>query len=225
MRKKPFVVCHMMASLDGRIDCDMTEQIGGDGYYDALRELSVDSTIEGHLTAVKHYAEPEPFKADDGRQVGKPDFFRAHGGNHWEVVADTHGTLVFPEHDTPDRLVLTGEKALQEYLDFLRGRNISYIAVGRDHIDLERALEMLYADFDVRRVGVVGGGHINGGFLQAGLIDEVSMVYGAAIDGREGFAAAFDGVPADHVHPWLLKLTQVRRMPDDSVWLRYNVEH
>ena len=40
---KPFVVCHMMASLDGRIDCDMTEQIGSNGYYDSLSELNVAS--------------------------------------------------------------------------------------------------------------------------------------------------------------------------------------
>lgn len=25
---RPYIICHMMASLDGRIDCDMTEQIG-----------------------------------------------------------------------------------------------------------------------------------------------------------------------------------------------------
>ena len=25
---KPYIICHMMASIDGRIDCDMTERIG-----------------------------------------------------------------------------------------------------------------------------------------------------------------------------------------------------
>ena len=40
MKKKAFVVCHMMASVDGRIDCDMTEQIGSDGYYKALAALN-----------------------------------------------------------------------------------------------------------------------------------------------------------------------------------------
>lgn len=220
---KPFVVCHMMASLDGRMDCDMTEQIGSDGYYESLNEFNIDSSIEGKGTAVKHYAEKETFKPTDKTPIGKTDSFCSHDGNHWEVIADTYGTLVYPETDSKDRLVLTSELASKEYLDFLRNKGISYIAVGKEHIDLAKALDILYREFEVRRVGVVGGGHINGGFLQAGLLDEVSMVYGAAIDGREGFAAAFDGVPADHVHPWLLKLTDVRRMNDDSVWLRYKV--
>ena len=222
---KPFVVCHMMASLDGRIDCDMTEQIGSNGYYDSLSELNVDTSIEGKGTAVKHYAEKETFVPKDNTPVGKTDFFRSHDGNHWDVIADTHGTLVYPESDTKDRLVLISESASKEYLYFLRDKGISYIAVGKEHIDLAKALDILYNEFGVRRVGVVGGGHINAGFHQAGLLDEVSMVYGAAIDGREGFTAAFDGVPADHIHPWLLKLTDVRRMSDDSVWLRYKVNN
>ncbi len=219
---KPYVVCHMMASIDGRIDCDMTEQIGSDGYYESLKELNIDASVEGKGTAVKHYAEPVPFKATDNATIGKADFYRSHGGNHWEVVADTRGTLVFPESDTKGRLVLTSEMASKEYLEYLRKHNTSYIAVGKEKIDLAKALEILYDEFDVRRVGVVGGGHINAGFLQAGLLDEVSILFGAGIDGREGFTAAFDGVPADHVHPWRLKLEEVRRMDDDSVWLRYS---
>ena len=27
--KKPYIICHMMISLDGRIDCAMTEQLPG----------------------------------------------------------------------------------------------------------------------------------------------------------------------------------------------------
>lgn len=32
--KKPYIICHMMTSADGRIDCAMTSQLlGGDDYY------------------------------------------------------------------------------------------------------------------------------------------------------------------------------------------------
>ncbi len=30
---KPRIICHMAASIDGRIDCDMTEKMGSDAYY------------------------------------------------------------------------------------------------------------------------------------------------------------------------------------------------
>lgn len=35
--KKPYVICYMMSSLDGRIDCAMTEHLPGtDDYYEIL---------------------------------------------------------------------------------------------------------------------------------------------------------------------------------------------
>ncbi len=42
---RPYIICHMMSLLDGRIDCDVTEQIeSGDEYYDALNQLCCPST-------------------------------------------------------------------------------------------------------------------------------------------------------------------------------------
>lgn len=41
----------MMASVDGRIDCAMTEQIeSGDEYYEALAELGCPSLLMGRVT-------------------------------------------------------------------------------------------------------------------------------------------------------------------------------
>lgn len=69
----------------------------------------------------------------------------------------------------------------------------------------------------------MGGGHINGGFLSRGLLDEVSIVIGAGIDGRSGMTAVFDGIDDPDRPVTLLRLTDVRRIGDDSVWLRYAV--
>lgn len=33
---KPYVICHMVASIDGRIDCSMVDKISGEEYYTAL---------------------------------------------------------------------------------------------------------------------------------------------------------------------------------------------
>lgn len=80
---------------------------------------------------------------------------------------------------------------------------------------------MLSREFGSKRIGVVGGGLINGAFLKAGLIDEVRMVYEAAIDGRTGFSTAFEGIESSHMRPFMLSLESVTRMADDSVWIRY----
>lgn len=37
-------------------------------------------------------------------------------------------------------------------------------------------MEILHEQFHVERLAILGGGHINGGFLEVGLIDEVSLL-------------------------------------------------
>ena len=55
---KPYIICHMMASLDGRIDCAMTEQIDDtNNYYDALNSLECNATLEGRVTLSMHDAD------------------------------------------------------------------------------------------------------------------------------------------------------------------------
>ena len=219
--KKPYVICHMMASIDGRIDCAMTEQIEGNSYYEALEALNLDATIEGKITAVMHYADKGAFDSGSSPAVGADEVFKSHDSNHWEAVVETRGSLLWPEGDTPDRLCIVSGQTSRAYLDYLRERGISYIVAGHDHVDLAQATALMWTEFGAERIGVVGGGHINGSFLRSGLLDEVSMVFGPAIDGREGFAAAFDGIEASHEHPYLLHLKSVRQMDDECVWLRY----
>ena len=41
VRYCPYIICHMMTSLDRRIDCAMTERLpGAEEYYDTLDELN-----------------------------------------------------------------------------------------------------------------------------------------------------------------------------------------
>ena len=40
--KKPYIICHMMMSVDGRIDCGMTVKIAcSNEYYETLSALDV----------------------------------------------------------------------------------------------------------------------------------------------------------------------------------------
>jgi len=191
--KKPYIVCHMMTSLDGRIDCAMTEQLPGvQEYYQILEALQAPTTVSGRVTAQLEMALPGDFQAPDAGQEEKP------------------------------LLILTSEQVPQEYLTYLDGRNISWLATGKERIDLARATEILATEFGVERMAVVGGSAINTSFLDAGLLDEVSILIGAGIDGRDGMPAVFDSLPMAHpVIP--LRLTDVQKIDSGAVWLRYSV--
>ena len=85
----------------------------------------------------------------------------------------------------------------REYLAYLDGLHISWIACGRERVDFVRACAILADEFGVARMAVVGGGHINAAFRAEGLLDEVSILVGAGIDGRGGMGAVFDGLPIE----------------------------
>ena len=224
--KKPYILCHMMTSVDGRIDCAMTEHLPGvQEYYDTLDALNAPTRVSGRVTAQLEMAQPGVFHSEAVTPLGKEAFSKAADADGYEVVVDTRGTLLWENTgDERPLLILTSEQVSREYLAYLDSRHISWIACGQNGIDLPRACAILFDEFGVERMAVVGGGHINAGFLAAGLLDEVSLLIGSGIDGRGGMSAVFDGLPMDRgVTP--LHLTSVRPYDSGAVWLRYEVKH
>ena len=223
---RPYIICHMMASLDGRIDCEMTEQIDDTNhYYEALASLDCPSTLEGKTTLLKHYAQNGVFQPKVAHKDAGQQMYRATESEGYAIGVDTFGTLLWDDNTTElfgrPLLMILSEQASQEYLDYLNHKHISYITTGSDGIDLTSALETLRTVFGVERLAVVGGGHINGSLLDLGLIDEVSMMFGYGIDGREGMAASFDGRPMER-QPKCLAFKSVEEQ-DGIVWMRYQV--
>ncbi len=222
---KPYIICHMMTSVDGRIDCAMTEQLPGvEEYYTSLAALDAPTRVSGRVTAQLEIAPAGSFRSETVTPLGAERVCKAVDAEGYEVIVDTHGTLLWDGYEDEGRplLIITSEQVSREYIDYLEGLHISYIACGSERIDLPRACEILADVFGVRRMAVVGGGHINAGFLAAGLLDEISILIGAGIDGRGGMAAVFDGLPMDRPVTQL-SLKQAQKYGENAVWLRYTV--
>lgn len=223
--KRPYTVCHMMATLDGRIDCAMTSKFENTKeYYETLNALNVPTTVSGKTTAKMELTGEPDFEGDCGSPAGKEMFFKAESAEGYSVVTDTKGSLGWKDKlvDGKPLIVIMSQQAGDRYLDYLKRRCISYIVCGEKRIDLGRASEILASEFGVKRMGIVGGGTINAGFLDAGLLDEISLLFAPGIDGRGGMKAAFDGLPMDR-EPFKLTLEDVESYKDGSLWLRYTV--
>ncbi len=223
---RPYVICHMMASLDGRIDCEMTEQIDDTNhYYEVLAKLDCPSTLEGKTTLAMHYAQDGSFLPKLKHENAGRQIYKAVEAEGYAIGVDTHGTLLWDDNTTElfgrPLIMILSENASQEYLDYLKEKQISFITTGLDGIDLPDALQTLKTVFGVERLAVVGGGNINGSMLDLGLIDEVSMMYGYGIDGRKGMVAAFDGRPMER-KPVRLSFKSMEEQ-DGIVWMRYQV--
>ena len=121
-----------------------------------------------------------------------------------------------------DHLIsVLSERAPAEYLAVLRNTGISYVVAGESAVDLVKAVNLLGEHFGIRRLLLEGGGHINGAFLEAGLLDELSLLVAPGIDGRHDIPAVFDGITPTRGKAVPLRLKSVNRRESDTLWIRY----
>lgn len=223
--KRPYIICHMMTSVDGRIDCAMTSKLKGvEEYYASLDELGAPTTVSGRVTAELEMALPGEFKPNEYVPLGSEKFSKKTDAVGYEIIVDSKGRLLWPDAAGMEApyLIITSEQVSREYLDYLDERHISWIAVGKERTDLARACEILAEEFGVEKMAVVGGPIINTAFLDADLLDEVSILIGSGIDGRGGMPPVFDGLPMEH-DVIQLSLDDVTKFDSGAVWLRYHV--
>lgn len=160
----------MVTAVDGRIDCAMTEQLPGvQEYYSMLDSLAAPSRVSGRVTAQLEMACPGTFEPQDAA-LGHESFSRNAGADGYEIVIDTRGTLLWDEPDASERVS-------RDDLAYLGGLYISWIACGKERVDLARACEILASAFGVERMAMVGGGDIN-----TALLTEVKHWHGAKAD-------------------------------------------
>lgn len=226
--KKPYIVCYMMTSVDGRIDCGMTAQLAGvEEYYPLLDELGLQSAISGKTTARLELAEKGEFAVKNKSPLGEETVSkRADGANGYTIVVDTKGTLLWKhdsEYDQP-HIIITSKQVTREYLNYLDDLNISYIVTGDSKIDLAAACEVLKEDFGIERLGIVGGPAINTAFLDAGLLDEVIVLIGAGIDGRAAFPPVFNRADNGGGKPTPLTLVEAKAYNSGAVLIRYKTK-
>ena len=230
---RPRVICHMATSVDGRIVVDGWPDVASSAvrreYEQVHASYGADGWICGRVT-MEPFAKALRSDEEVGREyagsVAREDFHAPGEHDSFAFAIDTRGRLAWSSNDIDgDHVVaILSERVSEDYLAFLRERDVSYLLAGARDVDLPLALEKSGATFGVRTLMLEGGGKINGAMLRAGLIDEVSLLVAPVADGRIGTPALLD-VEGDGVAPGALALLSVEQRADGVVWLRYQVEN
>lgn len=83
------------------------------------------------------------------------------------------------------------------------------------------AMEKLYRLFHIEKLLLCGGGGADWSFLDAGMVDELSLVIAPVTDGSQGSASVFAGIPGlNGVSPVGFSLKEVRQTEGGGVYLR-----
>ena len=225
---RPYIVCYMMTSVDGRIDCAMTEKLPGvQEYYPLLDELGLQTAVSGRITAQLELAEPGKFQSKSVTPVTQNvTSKKVDSAVGYSVVVDTRGTLLWRDDSAYEQphIILLSRQVSREYLNYLDEKNISYIVAGDTGIDLPAACTVLKETFGIERLGVVGGPTINTAFLDAGLLDEVIVLIGAGIDGRASYPTVFQRADERSWDLTPLKLLEAKAYDSGAVLIRYQTK-
>ena len=235
-----FVVCHMLSSLDGRIDgafFSAPETAPAVAAYGNLRGYyHCQATLYGTTTMLGGYADgPAPALPETGAgaESGPPfdDYVNPEGkalGNYI-VSLDPLGSLGFqgPVLEKQGRpaahviQVLTS-RVSPAYLAYLRDLGISWVIAGDQTLDCALLLDKLKEKFSIQRLMVAGGGVADWSFLREGLLDELSLVLMPIADGSTTAVSIFENADFLPPHPpAALRLLEVKQLEGDVLWLRY----
>jgi riboflavin biosynthesis pyrimidine reductase len=216
----------MVPSVDGRIVTDswrLPRDVVAE-YERTAASFDADAWIIGRISMEPYAGNAALPARSGGTRIPRIDFVARSDAPSYAIAIDPGGKLRWESGslDEEHAVTILAGQVPDRHLAFLRSRGVSYLFGGKREIDLPTVLRKLRARFGIRRLLLEGGGKINGSFLAAGLIDELSVLIAPVADGSVGTPTLFDATegpgPARH-----LKLLSVERRPGDLLWVRYAV--
>lgn len=246
-KDRPYVICHMQTSIDGRISGKFFFTPAAEAIYESDNDIRkgyrADAIMNGAVTCGEIYSDgflatrpPAPAgstsAAAEAGTAAREDFAAEPYLNSYIVCVDTKGTLKWSGNSVSHRgappahvIEVLTEDIDDGYLAYLRELRISYIFAGKTELDLPLALKKLKSIFGIERVLLTGGGQMNWTFLQSGCLDELNIVVLPMIDGNTASAGLFDrpasGKGQTAFAPSGFNLADVQRLPGDGLWLKY----
>jgi len=225
--KRPYVICHMVPSVDGRIvttSWKLPPRVVTE-YERTARSFGADAWMIGRISMEPYAGKARIPKRRTREPIPRTDFVARRDAPSYAIALDPSGKLAWKSSSIDEEHVITvlTERVSDDYLAFLRSKGVSYLFGGKRELDLERVLVKLRREFRIEKLLLEGGGKINGSFLAADLIDELSVLVAPIADGAVGTPSLFDRSESG-ASVRRLELVAFERRAGDLVWLRYRVQ-
>lgn len=230
---RPYVICHMLTSVDGKIDGEfMNTPECADAfaeYGNLRREFDCPAVLYGTTTMLGGFSSGLAGNIPRcEHEIPREDFQAPNDIKNYIVSVDPKGILGFDsgyieKKNRPKAHVIQVllETVSDDYLAYLRNIGVSYIFAGSNSLDCWLMLEKLYKLFGTERLLAADGGLMNWSLVQENLVDELSIVIAPAADGNSTAATIFE--KADFLperEPAVFRIKDVRKI-GDAVHLLY----
>ena len=179
---KPYIICHMASSVDGRTLHSRWRPDGklAGALFERLHdELGGDAWLIGRVTG-QEFAKGKVYPTTTDQTLPRRNWFAWRDATAYGVVLDAHGKIVWGRSDIGGDpiVVVLSEQVSDAHLAGLRNDGVSYIFAGRTELDIGLALEILNRELGIKRLLLEGGGGANGAFLRAGFVRDQDLVEG-----------------------------------------------
>ena len=225
-----YVICHMMSTIEGKIDSGVKgKDILGDYYnlYSQLEhELKPQAWMCGRVTSEMFAEAVDTFLPDTLKKIAKTDFKSSLTRGNYMIVVDTKGVLrwksnvlTFEDKSMHQLIIIVNETTPENYLAYLQEKDIAYIMAEHNKIDFLSLFEKLKKQYHVDMLALEGGGHLNGSVMAANLIDEISLLLTPLVLNRSDAPSTFEH-DQHELNVRKYEIFEVKKV-EDSVWLRY----
>ncbi len=228
---KPYIICHMITSIDGKITGDFlgSEKFSENllDYYKIHREFKADGFLCGRITMNESFPQEKSDFEESDNIIDKVDYI-AMKSKFYAVAIDSKGKLLWENSHIIDEdegynnahiIEVLTESVSNKFLQYLRSKNVSYIFCGKDDIDLNVLCEKLYELFGIKKLLVEGGGITNSLFGASGLIDELSLVVAPTLELSTDAKMNFSGLEEYKENSFTLVKAEV--LSNNGLWLNY----
>jgi riboflavin biosynthesis pyrimidine reductase len=221
---KPYIIAHMMSSVDGRSLTDgWNLDFASDLYEATAASFKADGWVCGRVT-MQEISHGEDYPRGLARgPIARTDFFAERNADQYAISIDPQGRVAWKTNTALKSHVVEvlSEQVSDDFLAYLQSIGVSYVFGGKSDIDLARVVDTLSRELDIQRLIVEGGSHVSGSFVNAGLVDEVSVLIMPLVDGRSKHPSSFEVAMEAWKAPAYLQLASVEKADHDAVWLRY----
>jgi 2,5-diamino-6-(ribosylamino)-4(3H)-pyrimidinone 5'-phosphate reductase len=227
---KPYLVCHMVTTIDGRIMGDRWPKLPGANSSTLFETTAASFKIGAWMvgtTTMKEFCS-KPFKLKPARtKISRTnDYIANPTAKTLAIGVDRRGQTHWKSNEVAgDHVVLLLTQQVSDaYVAHLQSARVSYLFCGKNNVNLPLAMHKLARAFHLKKAMVQGGGAMNGSFLAAGLLDEISHLTLPVADGGREIQTFFDipGPPPKKAAA-KLKLFWQKRLPGGVTWSKYKV--
>lgn len=234
--KRPYVICHILSSLDGKINGPFmgTEAVGalGTEYGNYRTKMNADAWLYG-TTTTKEFTDFRRPVLDNVSEVPDGDFIADNRAELYYISVDVDGEIGWEsgifcnKGRTPAHVIeILTASTPAAYKAYLRKTGVSYIVAGEKRLDCETAMIKLYELFHIEKILICGGGAVNWSFLQAGMVDELSLFLAPVTDGSSGAASLFTQLPSlTEGKPVEFLLREAEKIGDGGLRLNYQAKN